>query len=388
VPVIDLAEVSAGGGSIAWIDPGGALRVGPASAGAEPGPVCYGQGGLRPTVTDADLVLGYLNPVALLGGALPVHLARARAAIEAHIARPLGMEVMEAASGIVDVVNAGMAAALRIVSVERGHDPREFALVAFGGAGPVHAARLAQELDIPQVIVPPIPGGLSALGLVASDVRRDYARTFYAPLASARLDEMARAFQGMEAEARQMLAQAGVPEDRWEISRAADCRYGRQAYELTVPVGAGAVTPAVAARLASDFHERHRTTYGHASPDEPVQVVNLRVAAVGKVAALDLRRAGTPAAASRISTAASPISTAQAGPGPTGVAPAVQARHAYFKETGLVPCPVLARDAIAAGAGGPGPAIIEAADTTIVVPPGWRWHADDRGFAILERSDD
>ena len=150
VPVIDLAEVSAGGGSIAWIDPGGALRVGPSSAGAEPGPVCYGQGGARPTVTDADLVLGYLNPVALLGGALPVHLDRARAAIEAEIARPLGLGVLEAAGGIVDVVNAGMAAALRIVSVERGYDPREFALVAFGGAGPVHAARLAQELEIPQ----------------------------------------------------------------------------------------------------------------------------------------------------------------------------------------------------------------------------------------------
>src|SRR5262245_17027122 len=169
VPVIDLAEVSAGGGSIAWIDPGGALRVGPESAGAEPGPVSYGQGGERPTVTDADLVLGYLNPVALLGGALPVHLERARAAIEAQIARPLGQGVLEAASGIVDVVNAGMAAALRIVSVERGHDPREFSLVAFGGAGPVHAARLAEELEVPRVIVPPIPGGFSALGLVASD---------------------------------------------------------------------------------------------------------------------------------------------------------------------------------------------------------------------------
>ncbi len=162
VPVIDLAEVSAGGGSIAWIDPGGALRVGPESAGAEPGPVSYGQGGTRPTVTDADLVLGYLNPVALLGGALPVHLDRARGVIEAEIARPLGLGVLEAAGGIVDVVNAGMAAALRIVSVERGYDPREFALVAFGGAGPVHAARLAQELEIPVVIVPPIPGGFSA----------------------------------------------------------------------------------------------------------------------------------------------------------------------------------------------------------------------------------
>ena len=194
VPVIDLAEVSAGGGSIAWIDPGGALRVGPESAGAEPGPVCYGQGGQQPTVTDADLVLGYLNPVALLGGGLPVHLDRARAAIEARVARPLKQGVLEAAAGIVDVVTAGMAAALRIVSVERGHDPREFALVAFGGAGPVHAARLAQELEIPEVIVPPIPGGFSALGLVASDFRRDYVKTFYVRLDEARLEDVAAVY--------------------------------------------------------------------------------------------------------------------------------------------------------------------------------------------------
>jgi N-methylhydantoinase A len=382
VPVIDLAEVSAGGGSIAWIDPGGALRVGPESAGAEPGPVCYGQGGERPTVTDADLVLGYLNPVALLGGALPVDLARARDAIETQIARPLGMDVLAAASGVVDVVDAGMAAALRIVSVERGHDPREFALVAFGGAGPVHAARLAQELDIPQVIVPPIPGGFSALGLVASDVRRDYARTFYAPLASARLDEMASAFESMEAEARQMLARAGVPEPRREITRAADCRYGRQAYELTVPVVAGAVTPATAARLAAEFHERHRVTYGHASPDEPVQVVNLRVAAVGKVSALDVTGAAAPAVAPP--AAAAPVSDGSTAPA-LAAEPAGATRQAYFKETGLVPCPVLQRDALCAGAAGQGPAIIEAADTTIAVPPGWRWRADGGGFTILER---
>jgi N-methylhydantoinase A len=360
VPVIDLAEVSAGGGSLAWIDPGGALRVGPESAGAEPGPVCYGQGGERPTVTDADMVLGYLNPVALLGGALPVDAARARAAIEAHVARPLGLGVLEAAAGIVDVVDAGMAAALRIVSVERGYDPREFTLVAFGGAGPVHAARLARELDIPTVVVPPIPGGFSALGLVASDVRRDYVRTFYASLAAARREEMARVFEAMEGQARAMLGRAGVPERRWEIARAADCRYGRQAYELTVPVAPGPVTAATLARLATDFHERHRMTYGHASPDEAVQVVNLRVAAVGRLEGLELGRA-------------------------TGAAPArpPEPRPAYFRETGLIRCEVLARDGLAAGARGAGPVIFESSDTTVVVPPGWRWRADG-GFLVLE----
>jgi N-methylhydantoinase A len=365
VPVVDLAEVSAGGGSIGWIDPGGALRVGPESAGAEPGPVCYGQGGLRPTVTDADLVLGYLNPVALLGGALPVDVERARRSIAAEIARPLGLGVLEAAAGMVDVVNAGMAAALRIVSVERGHDPRDFALVAFGGAGPVHAARLAQELEIPQVIVPPIPGGFSALGLVASDVRRDYVRTFYAPLPSARLDELSRVLDAMEAGARQMLSRAGLPEACWEITRAADCRYTRQAYELAVPVAAGPVTPATMARLANDFHDRHRQTYGHASPGEPVQLVNVRVAAVGRLGGLDLTRAAEPSG-----DGASPASW----------------RDVYFRETGLAPCPVYSRDGLAPGTDGRGPAIIEARDTTILVPPGWSWRADPRSVMILTRS--
>ena len=174
VPVIDLAEVSAGGGSIAWIDPGGALRVGPASAGAEPGPACYGRGGDRPTVTDANVVLGRLSRTHLLGGRLPIDAAAAETAVRTHVADPLGLGVMEAAAGIVSVVNHGMAEALRIVSVERGHDAREFSLVAFGGAGPVHAAALAEELDIPEVVIPPIPGGFSALGLVATDLRRDW----------------------------------------------------------------------------------------------------------------------------------------------------------------------------------------------------------------------
>ena len=182
VPVIDLAEVSAGGGSIAWVDPGGALKVGPRSAGADPGPAAYGRGGTEPTVSDADIVLGYLDREALLGGALAIDLAAAKAAIRERVADPLGLGVTEAAAAIVEIVNSNMAEALRIVSVERGHDPREFALIAFGGAGPVHAAALAAELQIPEVIVPPAPGAFSALGLVASDLKRDYSRTLYADL--------------------------------------------------------------------------------------------------------------------------------------------------------------------------------------------------------------
>jgi N-methylhydantoinase A len=363
VPVIDLAEVSAGGGSVAWIDPGGALRVGPESAGAEPGPVCYGQGGTRPTVTDADLVLGYLNPRALLGGALPVDLERTRAMLETTIAAPLGMSVLDAASGIVDVVNAGMAAALRIVSVERGHDPREFTLVAFGGAGPVHAARLAQELAIPKVIVPPIPGGFSALGLVASDIRRDYVKTFYARLDTAAPERLQAMYAQMEEEARTMLTRSSVAEANREVRRAADCRYGRQAYELTVPVTAGPITRSTLDRLATDFHDKHRATYGHASPDEPVQLVNLRVSALGRLGGLDLARTGATRG---------------------GAAAPTQERPAYFKETGLVRCPVLAREDLQPGFERPGPLIIEAMDTTVVVPPGWRCRAAAGSFITLE----
>jgi N-methylhydantoinase A len=365
VPVVDLAEVSAGGGSIAWIDPAGALRVGPRSAGAEPGPACYGHGGEEPTVTDADLILGYLNPVALLGGALPVHRDRARAALEARVARPLGLDAVRAAAAIADVVDASMAAALRVVSVERGYDPREFTLVAFGGGGPVHAARLAQELDIRRVVVPPIPGGFSALGLVASDMRRDYARTFYTLLASARGDEISAAYEAMETAAHETLARAGVPPERRTIARAADLRYRRQAYELTVPVAGGPIAPATLGALAADFHEKHRLTYGHASPDEPVQLVNLRVSAVGRLDGLAVGRAST--------------ASARGG--------ATSQRLAYFKESGLVPCAVLPRDGLAPGHECAGPLIVESADTTIVVPPGWRLRAGEGGFIMLEATD-
>jgi N-methylhydantoinase A len=258
-----------------------------------------------------------------------------------------------------------MAGALRIVSVERGHDPREFTLVAFGGAGPVHAARLAEELEIPRVLVPPIPGGFSALGLVATDVRRDYVKTFYAPLATATPAEVAAAFAAMEEEARAMLRRAGVPEARWELSRAADCRYPRQAYELTVPVVGGAVDAATLPRLARDFHERHRATYGHASPDEPVQCVNLRVSAVGRLTPLDVSHSTTAAA--------------------TSPPPGESAREVYFKETGLGRCPVVARDALPVGATRPGPLIVESPDTTIVVPPGWRLSVEAGGLVALEK---
>ncbi len=368
VPVIDLAEVSAGGGSIAWLDPAGALRVGPQSAGAEPGPVCYGKGGSRPTVTDANLVLGYLDPQYLLGGALAVDYDKAAAAITEQIAEPLGLGLAEAANGILDVVNNAMAEALRIVSVERGHDPREFALIAFGGAGPLHAARLAAELDIPQVVVPPIPGGFSALGLVAADLKRDYGRTYYAPLADVDPADLAGRFDALEQAARDMLATAGVAEDRRDIVRAADLRYHRQAYELTVALRGGPVDGAALDALAEEFHARHRQTYGHENRDEPIQMVNLRLTAVGRLAGLTLAEA--PAAGGSLDDARKTV------------------REAHFTGRGALSCGVYDRDRLPAGAELAGPAIVESMDSTLVVPPGWRARVDAQGFIMMEVSGD
>ena len=283
LPVIDLAEVSAGGGSIAWIDPGGALRVGPGSAGAEPGPACYGRGGDRPTVTDANVVLGLLSRTHLLGGRLPIDAAAAEAAVRTHVADPLGQGILDAAAGIVSVVNHGMAEALRIVSVERGHDAREFSLVAFGGAGPVHAAALAEELDIPEVIIPPIPGGFSALGLVATDLRRDWSRTFYSPIESIDPQALDQRLADLERAAQTMLRDAGIPEPNRIVERAADCRYTKQAYELTVPLAGGTVTRESLDALARAFHAQHLRTYGHENPNESVQMVNVRVTATGRM---------------------------------------------------------------------------------------------------------
>jgi len=361
VPVIDLAEVSAGGGSIAWVDPGGALKVGPRSAGADPGPAAYGRGGSEPTVSDADVVLGYLDREALLGGALAINFGAAQTAIREQVADPLGFGVTEAAAAIVEIVNSNMAEALRIVSVERGHDPREFALIAFGGAGPVHAAALAAELQIPEVIVPPAAGAFSALGLVASDLKRDYSRTLYADLGALDPAQVAKALAEMEATASEWLASVVIPPGRRVLPRAADLRYRRQAYELTVPVAQGAITHESLDRLAAAFHDKHRQTYGHVNPEEPVQLVNLRLSAIGRLPGLTLAQ-------------------------PPGAAPVRRrTREVWFPKIGSGPCPRHWRDGLAAGETLAGPAIIEAMDSTIVVPPGWIASVDGKGYIRLRR---
>ncbi|HTI81135.1 MAG TPA: hydantoinase/oxoprolinase family protein [Acetobacteraceae bacterium] len=356
VPVIDLAEVSAGGGSIAWVDPGGALKVGPHSAGAAPGPAAYGRGGTLPTVTDADVVLGYLDREALLGGDLPIDLAAAEQAIEGAIAGPLGLTVPEAAARIIEVVNSNMAQALRIVSIERGHDPQEFSLIAFGGAGPVHAVSLAEELQIPEVIVPPAPGAFSALGLVASDLKRDYSRTLYADVGSIDPERVADVIASMEQAGREMLAAAHVPPERRALLRLADVRYRRQAYELTVPIADGPITRASLDALTEAFHARHTQTYGHANRAERVQLVNLRVTALGRQPDLVLAQRSDPAKAQ------------------------TRSREVWFEGAGLLAVPVHWRDGLMPGTEIAGPAIIEAMDSTTVIPPRWQARIDELGY--------
>jgi N-methylhydantoinase A len=362
VPVINLAEVSAGGGSIAWVDAGGSLRVGPHSAGADPGPAGYGAGGTLPTVTDADLVLGYLDRHSLLGGALAVDIAAAERAIETEVAQPLGLSVAEAAARIAEIVNANMAEALRIVSVERGHDARAFSLVAFGGAGPVHAASLAEALRIPDVIIPPAPGAFSALGLVATDLKRDYVRTLYADLGSVDPGRVADVFAAMEASGQIMLDAAHVPAERQAMPRQADLRYRRQAYELTVPIADGPVTRASLDEAMAAFHAKHERTYGHANRAEPVQLVNLRLSAVGRLPDLTLARHGDASEAR------------------------TRHRDVWFADTGFAPTPVHWRPGLVAGVSLAGPAIVEAVDSTIVIPPGWAARVDAMGFLRMSRN--
>src|SRR5215475_9243560 len=364
VPVIDLAEVSAGGGSIAWVDRAGGLRVGPKSAGADPGPVCYARGGTEPTVTDCNLLLGYLGRQSLLAGNMPLDHAAAEAAIGKRLAIPLGVDARTAAAAVIDVVNHAMAEALKIVSVQRGHDPRDFSLAAFGGAGPLHAAALAEELGIATVVCPPIPGAFSALGLVGTDLRRDYVRTVYTTAATADPSVLEAAFRAMEAEGSDTLERAGINARRRRFDRSVDARYAGQSYELNVPIASGAVDTAAIGGIAEAFHIRHAQTYGHDNRAEPVQFVSLRVAAIGIIPPLTIRQ--QPAAA--------------------GTRSAKPPREVWFRSTGTIAAQVHDRARMAEGAVVYGPGVVESLESTILIPPGWQARMDSDGFILMTRT--
>src|SRR6059058_141894 len=317
VPAIDLAEVGAGGGSILWIDSGGAVQVGPHSAGAVPGLVCYRQGGTEPTVTDANIVLGYINPDHLVGGALQLDAEASRAAIAEKIARPLGMSVEEAAYGAHLIAASNMIRALKAVSSERGRDPREYVLVGFGGNGPVFAAGMAEAMQIPQVLIPPSAGVFSSFGLLYAEVEYYFTRTRKRLLRALSPEDVQAIVDALESEARARLSEDGFAPDRIEIRRSASLHYQGQSFELRVPLAAGRVDAAALATLEEAFGAEHERTYGHrAGVDEPVELVSLEVIGRGVP---ETPRAASAAAASLVPdiAIAEPARRAYFGPGST-----------------------------------------------------------------------
>jgi N-methylhydantoinase A len=368
VPVIDIAEVGAGGGSIVWIDRGGSLRVGPRSAGAVPGPVCYGLGGGQLTVSDANLALGYLNPEYLVGGELPLDAAAAWRALSEQVAAPLGIGLEQAAYGIHLVANSNMIRAVRAVSSQRGRDPRGFSLFAFGGSGPVHAVEMARSLDMRRVVVPISPGLFSAFGLLFADVEHHYVRTFFRRTRAVDLAEMNRLLDELEREALDTLADEGFAPEQVTLRRQADLRYAGQSYELSVPLESGTLDADAIERLREAFGQEHERTYGHrGAPDQPVDLVNLRLAARGLP---DRPRVPTDA---QLRQAAHR----------RGGASAPKDRKAYFGPAGFIETPVIDRPDLA-GAKQPGPLIVEEYDATTIVPPGCTAGLDEWGNILIE----
>lgn len=363
-PMLDIHTVGAGGGSIAYVDSGGLLKVGPRSAGADPGPVCYDRGNSEATVTDANIVLQTLNPVEILGGRMKVRRDLAVDAVQ-RLADKLGLGLMVTAQGILSVLNANMAKAIRVISVQRGHDPRDYALMAFGGAGPLHAARLARELDMARIIVPRTPGTLCALGLLLTDLRADFAVSRLMTLAPAALDAVAEGFKTLEWQAAEWFEREGIEGGRQVISRTVDMRYAGQNYELSVAMPAGAVEAASFAALADGFARAHLQRFGFVAEGETVQIVTLRVEAAGIVAKAEFNRlteAGPDAAAAKIA-----------------------AREVWMPEAGgFVECPVYARDGLKPGNRIDGPAIVEQMDTTTVILPDMQATVDGYLNLILE----
>ncbi|HWO71297.1 MAG TPA: hydantoinase/oxoprolinase family protein [Actinomycetota bacterium] len=355
-PAVDLVTVGAGGGSLARVDAGGALRVGPRSAGAIPGPACYGRGGTHPTVTDANLLIGRLDPERFLEGRLPLDLEAAARAVHDHVARPLGIPLEAAAHAVVEVASATMARALRVVTVGRGRDPADLPLVAFGGAGPLHAARLAEELGSPRVLVPPLPGFVSALGLLATELRTEAAETV---LAAGR---GAPGTASLERTAARLsrIARRRLGEDTAAVALAVDLRYEGQGYELTVPLED--TTPAAIARAERAFHALHDAVYGHAAPEEPVEVVALRA------------------------TASAPGAGFVPRPIPERPAPAPTTVTKVWDGAAWVETPAFDRTDLPPGWETRGPVLVLEGECTTWVPAGWAVAVDPWGTLEVSRA--
>jgi N-methylhydantoinase A len=361
VPMVDVHTIGAGGGSIASIDEAGMLQVGPESAGATPGPICYGRGGERPTITDANLALGRLNPGKLLAVDRPVPRAAIRAAIEAQVGRPLGMDADAAAAAILRIANDRMAGAIRMVSLARGHDPRDFALFAFGGAGPLHAVALARELAIPKVVIPARPGLTNALGCVVADVRHDFVRTVNRPLPAVADDDIRDILAAQIAEGRATIERERVRVERLEYVHRADMQFQGQSHILAIPLPHAAVT-------AAELHALFEAAYWQRFQ---VELKEIRPVLVGLHTAVIGKRRPVPLAA-----------LARGEPGAT-LADALLERRPVWFDGGWRDTPVYRRERLPAGAAFEGPAIVEQLDATTVIEPGNRAALDALGNLIV-----
>jgi N-methylhydantoinase A len=355
---LDIHTIGAGGGSIAWVDPGGLLKVGPQSAGAYPGPAAYGRGGVLATVTDANVVLGRLNPRVLLGGRMPMHPEKARAALDT-LARRIGSDAVTAAAGVVEIINVNMMGAVRVISVEQGEDPRDFALVAFGGAGPLHAAEVARNMGMRRIVVPPRPGILSAIGLLHADVRGDFSLTRLLRAEPGNLKALNAGCNTLKKRGATWLKNEG--ETRATFEWYADLRYVGQSFELILELKGEKLDDAALAKLVAKFHHRHKDYYGYDMPGQPVELVNLRLAVIAA-------RRSPPMEVARQKRAA----LAQA---------LLETRKVWFRETGFTSTPVYDRERLPAQCRLTGPAIIEQMDATTVVPP--KAHVKNDAFGYL-----
>ncbi|MBI4506955.1 MAG: hydantoinase/oxoprolinase family protein, partial [Chloroflexi bacterium] len=355
----------AGGGSIAHIDPMGLLKVGPESAGSVPGPACYDRGGTQPAVTDADLVLGYLNEDYFLGGEMRLSRQAAERAVAERVAQPLGVSLVQAAEGMFDVVNENMASATRIYAAERGRDPRAYALLAFGGAGPVHAYAMARLLKVRRVVCPLAAGTTSALGFLLAPMSLDFVRSYVARLDGLDWGHLASLFGDMEEAGRAMLAAAGVAPEDMRFTRSAEMRYVGQGYEIPVPVPCGRLDASRLAEITQSFYAAYQERYSRYRTDVPIEALTWRIVASGPPPSVDLR--------------------AHDGAAPAYPGGVKGRRVAYFSATkGFVPCTVYDRYSLAPGATLAGPAIVEERESTIVVGPSATAHVDEYLNVIME----
>jgi N-methylhydantoinase A len=366
-PALDIVEAGAGGGSIAWIDEGGALRVGPISASADPGPACYGRGGVRPTITDANVVLGYMNPRAIAGGTVAIDPGAAVDAIQRELATPLGLSVQAAAYGVYQVANAAMTRAIRAVTTERGRDPRDYTLIAFGGAGPIHAADLAASCGMRRVYIPLYPGLFSAMGLMMADLRYDYLQSIPGRLDAVDVASLQKHYETLEERVLGEVRRENVDPATLKTERFLDLRYLRQTSELTIALPDPFPPISLAATMAELFHAEHEHTYGYRRPNEPITVVNLRLKAIAPTQSLSFKELAESFHASAAQKKSSD-----------------EVRAAYFGSTlGEQPTRILSREALAQRTIH-GPIVLEEFDTTVVVPPGWATSLDGLGNIILD----